>query len=57
MEGYPDNSICLKSFVNGPKNAMSSIDEIEERYGDRPGMVLMLRYGLYLAQFIPEGEA
>ena len=57
IEGYPDNSICLKSFVNGPKNAMSSIDEIEERYGDRPGMVLMLRYGLYLSQFIPEGEA
>lgn len=55
--GYPDNSICLKSFVNNANNVISSEDEIEERYGDRPSMAEKLIYGLQLARLIPEGEA
>ena len=57
IDGYPDNSICLKSFVRGPENALSSLDEIAERYGDRPQMADKLKYCLDLAKCIPEGEA
>lgn len=57
IEGYPDNSICLKSFVNGPKNALSSKEQIMERYGDRPGMYKKLMYCLQIAKSIPKGEA
>lgn len=55
--GYPDNSICLKSFVNNANNVISSEDEIEAKYGDRPSMAEKLIYGLQLAKLIPEGEA
>jgi hypothetical protein len=55
--GYPDNSICLKSFVNNANNVISSEDEIEAKYGDRPSMAEKLVYGLQLAKLIPEGEA
>lgn len=54
---YPDNSICLKSFVNNANNVLSSVEEIESRYGDRPSMSEKLVYCLELAKLIPEGEA
>ena len=57
FEGYPDNSICLKSFVGGAKNALSSLEDIEAKYGDRPDMATKLRYCLEIAQGIPAGEA
>lgn len=55
--GYPDNSICLKSFVGGAKNALSSMEDIEAKYGDRPVMLQMLKYSLEIAPHIPSGEA
>ena len=55
--GYPDNSICLKSFVNNANNVLSSVEEIESRYGDRQSMSEKLVYCLELAKLIPEGEA
>lgn len=57
FEGYPDNSICLKSFLTSNKNCLSSYEDIEEKYGDRPDMASKLRYCLELARCIPEGEA
>lgn len=54
--GYPDNSICLKSFVANANNVLSSEEEIEERYGDRAEMAEKLKFGLELAKYIPEGE-
>lgn len=54
--GYPDNSICLKSFVANANNVLSSEEEIEERYGDRADMAEKLKFGLELAKYIPEGE-
>jgi hypothetical protein len=55
--GYPDNSICLKSFVANANNVISTEDEIMSKYGDRPSMAEKLVYCLQLAQLIPEGEA
>lgn len=55
--GYPDNSIALKGFISGPQNAISSPDQVDAKYGDRPGMSQMLKYGLELAKHIPAGEA
>lgn len=55
--GYPNNSICLKSFINNANNVLSSVEEIESRYGDRPSMSEKLVYCLELAKLIPEGEA
>ena len=55
--GYPDNSIALKGFINGPQHAISSPDQVDAKYGDRPGMSQMLKYGLELAKHIPAGEA
>lgn len=55
--GYPDNSICLKSFVANANNVLSSEDEIIDKYGDRPSMAEKLIYCLQLAKLIPEGEA
>ena len=57
FEGYPDNSICLKSFLTSNKNCLSSVEDIESRYGDRPDMATKLRYCLELAHCIPQGEA
>ena len=57
INGYPDNSIALKGFVNGPKNALSSNEEIDAKYGDRPDMAAKLKLGLQLAKYIPAGEA
>ena len=57
FEGYPDNSIALKSFIGSAKTAISSIDDIDAKYGDRPEMAEKLRYCLQLASYIPEGEA
>lgn len=54
--GYPDNSICLKSFVANANNCMSSIEEIDSKYGDRPDMAEKLKYGLEIAKCIPENE-
>jgi len=55
--GYPDNSICLKSFVANANNVISTEDEIMSKYSDRPSMAEKLVYCLQLAQLIPEGEA
>ena len=55
--GYPDNSICLKSFINNANNVLSSEEEIQKKYGDRPSMYEKLVYCLQLAKLIPEGEA
>lgn len=55
--GYPDNSICLKSFVANANNVLSSEDEINAKYGDRPSMAEKLIYCLQLAPLIPAGEA
>ena len=55
--GYPDNSICLKSFVANANNVISTEDEIMSKYGDRPSMAEKLVYCLQLAKLIPEGEA
>lgn len=57
FEGYPDNSICLKSFVTSANNCISTFEEIDERYGDRPEMAEKLRYALRIAKAIPAGEA
>ena len=57
VDGYPDNSIALKGFVNGPQTAMSSEEEIDKKYGDRPDMADKLKQGLKLAKYIPSGEA
>lgn len=57
IDGYPDNSICLKSFVRGPENALSTIEEIEEKYSDRPEMTTKLIACLRLAKSIPAYEA
>lgn len=54
--GYPDNSICLKSFVANANNCMSSVEEIDSKYGDRPDMAEKLKYGLEIAKCIPENE-
>lgn len=57
--GYPDNSIALKSFINGPQNALSSVEDINNKYPDenRADMREMLKYGLEIARHIPEGQA
>lgn len=54
--GYPDNSICLKSFVANANNCMSSVEEIDSKYGNRPDMAEKLKYGLEIAKSIPENE-
>lgn len=58
--GYPNDSICLKSFINGPEKAkvISSEEELRAgRYADSPKMLDMLSYCLKLAKYIPSGEA
>lgn len=57
FEGYPDNSICLKSFLISNKNCLSSVDDIENKYGDRPDMATKLKYCLEIAKYIPSGQA
>jgi len=57
FEDYPDNSICLKSFLTSNKNCISTEEEIEDRYGDRPNMAVKLKYCLEIAKHIPQGEA
>ena len=56
FSGYPDNSIALKGFTSGPNTAMSSVEQIDAKYADRPGMAEKLKLGLQLAKYIPEGE-
>ena len=57
--GYPDNSIALKGFISGPQNAISSPEQVDQKYPDedRADMREMLKYGLELAKYIPKGEA
>lgn len=55
-EGYPDNSVALKGFTNGPQTAISTPEQVDQKYGDRPTMSQMLKYGLELAPHIPAGE-
>ena len=57
VDGYPDDSICLKSFVTSNKNCLSSVGAINDRYGGRADMERKLQYCLRLAQCIPYGEA
>lgn len=56
VEGYPKNSIGIKSLLSNPKNAISSVREIDAKYGDRPDMAAKLKYGLKLSHCIPKGE-
>lgn len=58
IEGYPDSFIGIKSVLSDPKNAYSSMEEIEEKYpeADRAQFREMLGYCLELAPMIPEGE-
>lgn len=55
--GYPNDSVALKGFLSGPQNAISTPDQVDSKYGDRPGMSQMLKYGLQIAKEIPSGEA
>ena len=57
--GYPDNSIALKGFVNGPQTAISSPEQVDQKYPDedRADMREMLKYGLEIAKHIPAGQA
>ena len=57
--GYPDNSIALKGFINGPQHALSSVEDINNKYPDegRADMREMLKYGLEIAKHIPAGQA
>ena len=55
--GYPDNSICLKSFVANANNVLSSEEDVMKKYGDRPSMAEKLVACLELAKLIPAGEA
>ena len=57
-EGYPDNSISLKSFITGSNdNSMSSDEDIETKYSGRQDMIDKLKWCLKLAKCIPSGEA
>ena len=55
--GYPDNSICLKSFVNSANNCLSSEEDIINKYRAQSDLVDKLKWALSLAPYIPEGEA
>lgn len=58
--GYPNDSVCLKSFISGPEKAkvISSEEELRTgKYADSPKMLDMLSYCLELAKYIPSGEA
>lgn len=58
--GYPNDSICLKSFINGPEKAkvISSEEELRAgKYADSPKMLEMLSYCLELSKYIPSREA
>src|SRR5574344_954909 len=57
FEGYPDDSICLKSFISSANNVFSSESEIREKYEGRDDMIDVLTKGLALARSIPSGEA
>ncbi len=57
FEGYPDNSICLKSFTKNANNVLSSRADIIDKYGDRKDMCDKLLHCLDLAISIPYGEA
>lgn len=56
--GLPNNSVSLKSFVKdtAADNCISSPEQVDQKYGDRPTMAQMLKYGLELAKSIPAGE-
>ena len=54
--GYPDNSIALKGFTSGPNTALSTPEQIDDKYGDRPDMAEKLKLGLQLSRYIPKGE-
>ena len=57
FEGLPDNSVSLKSFLGKDVKVISSKEDIENNYGNRPGMSKMLENCLELAKYIPSGEA
>lgn len=57
FKDYPDNSICLKSFVTSNKNCYSTPEEIEANYSTRPDLMKKLLFCLELAKYIPNGEA
>ena len=43
-------------MTNNPK-VISTLEDIESKYNDRPGMSKMLEYCLELSRYIPSGEA
>ena len=55
--GYPDNSICLKSFVNSANNCLTSEEDIDSKYASQPDLADKLKWALSIAQYIPKGEA
>ena len=54
--GYPDHFIALKGFTSGANTALTSNEQINSKYGDRPEMAEKLKLGLELAKYIPSGE-
>ena len=54
--GYPDNSVGIKSSLKNANNALSSPEDVEAKYGDRPVMAQMLKYCLQIAKSIPANE-
>jgi len=55
-QGYPDNGIGLKSLLSSPDNAITTDEQIEAKYNERPNMVDMLKFCLRLSKSIPAGE-
>lgn len=54
VEGYPEGCIGLKSLISNPQNAMSTEEEINEKYNGN--MADKLKYCLMLSNCIPDGE-
>ena len=60
FEGYPDDSVALKSFVGGPEKvkAFSSVHDLQNsKWADNNKVFEMLTYCLDIAKQIPSGEA
>lgn len=66
VEGYPESFVGIKSVLNNPSNAYSTIEEVNEYVdkaeaksgvaGSRLTMRNMLQYALELAKSIPDGQ-
>jgi len=53
VQGYPKEFVGIKSVLNSPNNAYSTIEQIE---ANKPTIAEEMIYGLKLAKHIPEGE-